>query len=178
MLRYSLLGLFLGVSLTAVFCAALAQPTDLWVRTALTLTVGILLAAMVAAIFGRGTSRPFAGGMAVVGMTLHVFVLPYDDFTMAPSSKLFSTSVLQWLFVATHGALPSDMAYPPGFRSISDVEEGDEAEARRIQAADHYAMYRRFMNIGNAAITIFASLVGGTFAVYCATRPRPASPMS
>jgi hypothetical protein len=102
MLRYSLLGLLIAVAMAGTFFAALAKPSALWMQTTATLTLTMLLAAAIMAIFTRGQLRAFSCGAVVVGMTMRFFVLPQESFAMEPS-KLLSSTVLTWSFEKLHG---------------------------------------------------------------------------
>jgi hypothetical protein len=67
MLRFSLAGLFAIVSISALGCAAVVNPTDLWRQVTVTLIVAALLAATVAVFFAADRLRGFTGGFAIAG---------------------------------------------------------------------------------------------------------------
>ena len=67
MLRFSLSVLLLVVFYAAVCCAAMANPTDLWRQTVVTLVVLTLLANSVGAVVVSGSERSFLTGFSVAG---------------------------------------------------------------------------------------------------------------
>ena len=90
--RFSLARLLCTISLVAVACAALAQPTPLWATITSSSAVAILFYAVLAAIYRSGAQRALWLGMAVVGWSYFVlFVTLGDDWPFA------SSVLLEWL---------------------------------------------------------------------------------
>jgi hypothetical protein len=176
MLRYSLLGLLIAVAIAAVFFAALARPSALWMQTTATLTLMMLLAAAIMALFARGQLRAFSCGAVVVGMTLRFFVLPQESFAMEPS-KLLSSTVLTWSFEKLHGGegvVDSGIIF-----HASDDGDLMAAPASPNEVSTVNTNRHRFMAIGNELLTVLTSFLGGVFALYCATRGRnPVAPLA
>jgi hypothetical protein len=83
--RYSLIGLLTTILVIAVFCAALANPSLAWTRTSISLLLVTLLAATLFAMFGRGSTRPFAGGLAVVGGVFFWFFFMINEANRPPN---------------------------------------------------------------------------------------------
>ncbi len=73
--RFSLAGLFGAVSFIAFAVAAIRFASPLWTAITMSLTVPILLAAVLGALFRLGESRAFWTGMAVFGWGYLVVVL-------------------------------------------------------------------------------------------------------
>jgi hypothetical protein len=76
MLKYSLFGLFLVVLIACFGFAAMAANSELSRQAMLTLTVALLIAANLAAIFRPPGKRAFAGGFAIAGWIY--FLLSFD----------------------------------------------------------------------------------------------------
>lgn len=90
--RFSLAGLLCAISLVAVACAALAQPTPLWATITSSSAVTILFYAVLAAIYRSGAQRALWLGMAIVGWSYFVLFV-----TLGDDSPFASSVLLEWL---------------------------------------------------------------------------------
>jgi hypothetical protein len=94
--RSSLLALFGFVTVVAVGCAALVNPTDIWAIAVVTSTVAILTFGVLAAIFGFGETRAFWSGFSIVGWGHIVLSLILDGTYLG--SHLATLRVLEAAF--------------------------------------------------------------------------------
>ncbi|MBW3598433.1 MAG: hypothetical protein KY475_14325 [Planctomycetes bacterium] len=101
MFRFSLAALLGLVSFAALGCAALANATDLWRESMVTLMLGLLLTATLAAIIWRGERRALATGFAVFGW---VYVLLVMIPAVNVRDDLLTEEALTWLYEFAHGA--------------------------------------------------------------------------
>lgn len=99
--RVSIAGLMGLVVLVSIAFAALRNPTTLWASIIFTLTVGLLSAAIVGAILGRGSPRATWIGFAVFGWVYMAFSfgpVPNSNGVKAPP---FATALV-YSFLKTY----------------------------------------------------------------------------
>ena len=118
-LRFSLKQLLILVALSAVACAALAQPGYWWHATIATAVVLASIGMLIAALVCDGPRRAFAVGWLVLTVGYLAVVLgPWTSTRLAP--QLLSTKGIARLESRWHGNQPS----PPLFGQIWD-SDGD-----------------------------------------------------
>ncbi len=101
--RVSILGLIAAVVACGVIFAALRSGSDYWLGVAYTMTVALLLAAVVMARYRRGASRAFWFGFAVFGWGM--FLLGTNPWeTRPPSAHVEVNSVMHHQSQPAHDA--------------------------------------------------------------------------
>ena len=119
-LRFSLKQLLILVALSAVACAALAQPGYWWHATITTAVVLATIAMLIAALVCDGRRRAFAVGWIVLTVGYLAIVLgPWTSTQLAP--QLLSTKGIANLEAKWHSNQPS----PPLFAPLMHDFDGD-----------------------------------------------------
>ncbi len=99
-LRFTLRGLFAVVTVAAIGCAALANPTDLWASVVLSGTLGLLIIALLVAVARRGAARVGANGFALCGCAyLGLILAPGAGTNIVPNlvtSKVLVEAESKW----------------------------------------------------------------------------------
>jgi hypothetical protein len=137
--RFSLFGLFVFVTLVAVGCAAICDPSPLWCATTLGLLLTSLLASLILVLYANKKSRPFWVGYAVVGW---LTVILHGAESIVESNRL--TPALPTTLVLELAADARPLTYS---------NRRPSAEARE-----------RFVDIGNALFSFTFAFLGGAFA--------------
>jgi hypothetical protein len=99
--QFSLRGMIYFVALFAMGCTALANASDLWLAITSTVTMFVLMWAIVVILFGDGPSRVFFQGFAVCGLgylSVIYFVLSNEN----GMGRIGTTWVLVQLLIATN----------------------------------------------------------------------------
>ena len=104
MLRFSLGSLFLALLYSSVACAALVNANGIWPQVAVTLTVAILLASTLAAIFAAQGRRVFAIGFSATGW-LYLLLVLSDVTNIRP--LLLTDAAMNRLYSVLHAGPPS-----------------------------------------------------------------------
>jgi hypothetical protein len=157
MFQFPLRALLLCVVAVAIGCAALVHPTDLWGRVVVTVTVVILIASALAAIFGQGSLRVSAGGFAVAGW-LH-FLLTFSPW-LDIREHLLTSQVLEILEKSIHGETgrtPATISFSPDGKRL--VTGSYDSTIRLWQLDTHNG---DFYNIGHALWTLIFGVFGDT----------------
>ena len=153
--RLSILGLIAGVVACGVAFAALRSGSDYWLSAFYTMTVALLLGAVVAARYRRGTGRAFWFGFAVFGWGGFLLTsnpwLPAGyslgrGFSWDLNRNLLSTKVIQFLVVRIR-------------MGTTDLDQIDEITANTI-------------GIVSLLLILAVAIGGGLFAVAMKKRAR------
>ncbi len=170
MFRFSLASLLLVVLFAAFGSAAVANPTNFWLQITVTLVVGTLLASTLAALFGRGAKRSFAGGFAIAGWLYFsltfsaVFNLRHD---------LLTGRAIDWLqVVILHGprSVQSVSFWSDGSWTAPGVRDGT-IRIWDVSALRPPDKVRCFQDIGHSLWTIVVGYVGGIAATWLGRSP-------
>jgi hypothetical protein len=167
--RYSLTRLLALIAVVAAFCAALANPSPAWAQAAVTLLIFVLLVATVAAMFSRGQTRAFAGGMVVLGTAFFALF-----FLINPPARPMNwlDSLVDMLRYAVLGSYqPVDM-----WDSISDFTPAELAADQEKWRAE--TRWFAFGTIAYVAITLLMGALGGLIALAFHIRANREKPQS
>jgi hypothetical protein len=184
-LRFSIRQLLIGTGFIAVGCVALRSASANWVAAMLGLTIVMLAAAVLCAVFRGRAERAFWIGFAVFGW-LYVVVLMYG-WSIAPNQsqgvrnpllpdRLATTRIAAWLHerlfpVTTHEipggvaeedpfAPPANFTPPPG-GSIAGYSYGATSTSVYVRQGPESA---EFINVAHALWTLVLALCGGWLA--------------
>ena len=113
--HFSLATLFGGVVVAGVFCAALAQPTETWAMAAISLSVALLLAALLKLLYSERSRRAFWAGFAIFAWGYLLAISLIWPLQGANDSLLITTALLRKLAVATLGEDPTLPLYATGY---------------------------------------------------------------
>jgi hypothetical protein len=168
-LKYSLFGLFLVVMVAAIGCAAIAGSNELWRQAMLTLTVGILITANLAAIFRPSGRRAFAGGFAIAGWLY--FLLAFDP-ALGLRNSLLTQRAAERLGAAIHEQ--------PSAQQIAKMNIW-EADTGRVVVGSGATFVptappanAAFHDIVHANWTLLIALIGGLVArLFAGRRAQP-----
>jgi len=175
MFRYSLAGFLLFVALIGVACAAIANPIELWRQIVATVVLVMLLLATLTAVFGRGSSSRFAGGLAVAGWL-------YFALTFLPMCNLRYCLLTEDAVQLLQVAVLDDETQPPRTIAVrtnnltfpdSDMGKVWLWDVSTTPAARE--KMGRFHDIGHGVWTILVGFLGGIFVVWL-RRSRGESP--
>jgi hypothetical protein len=154
--RVSMLGLVAAVVVCGVVLAALRSGSDYWLGVAYTMTVGMLLAAVVLARYRRGASRAFWFGFAVFGWGMFILGAnpwgnEFDDdrFGVNVNNNLLTSRLIQ----VTVGRIRM---------GTDDLRMIDEITAQTI-------------GIVHLLVVLAVASLGGLFAVFIKNRARKAA---
>lgn len=92
--RFSLAGLMAAVLIVAVACAALRFASELWASATLTITVGVLLTAILGVVLREGRIRAFWLGFSVFGWAY--LALAFGWFSTNFTQHLLTTKLLAY----------------------------------------------------------------------------------
>lgn len=93
--RISIAGLMLLVAVVALGVMGLKEGTELWASATFTLTVVILLGAILNAVHGHGSRRAFWGGFVLFGWIYLLWIFrPWSQQNQEPDVPPMLTSVL------------------------------------------------------------------------------------
>ena len=159
MLRYSMVTLLVVVSLLALFSAGFANPTMIFSRVIVSLTLFSLASCMIVAAVSR-SRRPFALGFALAGWTYHIFT--NSIFTLQESEFLVTEWAVDEFAEALHPDLEDIEPYPMGLGVGLSL---DEPDAKKL----------RFSRIGHSFFVFIFATIGG-LAACCLQRPSPPPP--
>jgi hypothetical protein len=179
-MRFSLATLVAAVFAMALALAALRYASPLWSSAVFSLTLGVLLVALVSTLFGQGPARAFSGGFAVFGWAYACVAFgPWFADRAPPLITVpILTRAFEWL--APHPVRVGDnvlvlwgsswwpctvldikngqyFIHYDGYNSTSD----EWVTTPRIKQHDP----RSFVQIGHSLCAITVGLLGGTLAV-------------
>jgi hypothetical protein len=179
MRRISIAGVLGVVAVFAVGLAALVQATDVWSGVVFTLTIGLLMASVLAVCL-RGWRSGAWLGFTVFGWG-YLLVGNISGLNLATQAWLLSDSVAEWVFSTSNAApVPPAVSHaqtPYGY------DETPEHTAFRIAAADYNSRLSQALMIGRLLWVLMFAGVGATV-VSVLARPRrtggiePADPKS
>ena len=106
----ALLGLAVFVALA---CAALLNASEWWLSATFTLTLAVLLVAVLASIFRRGSTRAFWIGFAVVGCVYLSLspAAPFSRLWLGGNFPLLTSNLSELAYSELH---PTGWVYAPG----------------------------------------------------------------
>jgi hypothetical protein len=171
--RYSLARLLVAVAFVAVFCAALARPSRGWAQAATSFTFLALLVAVVAALFSRGRSQAFAGGMLVFGAAFfYLFMMGGGNVY-----QHFPHSLVTWSRDAILGERPPSPDDPSKYATRAAFETAFVTAIEPIR--EYERKQRAYMEIAYSLIVLLFAIIGGYVGVFFHSRqerpiPKPA----
>ncbi len=141
-LRISVAGLMAVVLFLACGLAALRTPTTLWSRAVFSTSLGLLALAGLGALYGRGETRSFCGGFALVGGAYLAMALgPWLSEVAGP--RLLTTAVIEDLYhrlqyrpkeAYEHVWWSTESGFYAGF--ITSFDAGPAATHHEVQKLD------------------------------------------
>jgi hypothetical protein len=158
--RLSIAGM-LGFIAIAGFClAAMRSSSPLWTAVGTTLGLGILLTAVLGAVFLRGDSRAFASGFALFG-SVYLLLVNWDWIGAQIGRDL----------TAGLGDLVERVVFP-----VDPAKKSNYFNYETLQQRQH--RIGNFLQIGRLAFSLFFGLAGGLIAraMAASSRPRPGPP--
>ncbi|MBW3595727.1 MAG: hypothetical protein KY475_00465 [Planctomycetes bacterium] len=181
MFRFSMAALLALVSFAAVGCAALIKSNELWRQTTITLTIGVLLTATLAAIIGRADRRGVATGFALYGWAyiLLSFVSP-----LGLRDDLLTNKSVAWLYQMAHendSAVQASSPQPAIVYSLDGrlVVQGSgdavrlwDAASRQQIVAGSVVSYENFGDIGHSLWAIIVACLGAIAARFFSSSER------
>jgi hypothetical protein len=102
--RFSLFGLMAAIALVAIFCAAIAAGTVLWLQMVFICTLVVLLIAVLLACWERGPQRAVYIGFAVFGGIY--FLLALAPFFGGNTSALLPSNIMMDLIRSPNDTSP------------------------------------------------------------------------
>lgn len=176
MFCFSLAALLAFVSVAVVGRAALANANDLWRQTMVTLVLGVLLTATLAAIIGQDERRRLAAGFAVCGWT-------YLSLASVPSfglrHDLLTDKSVAWLYQVAHGSDEPQVGWSrQGVAFSSDGElivqgSGSTLRWSNLQlTSGSGATYENFADIGHSLWAMAVACLGAVAAHFLSSAPR------
>ena len=164
--RFSLMGLIGAVAFAAFACAALRYASELWASAALSVTVAVLLGAILGLLLARQESRAFWPGTVVFGWGYMLLVLgPGLATTVGPN--LLTSRLLTWLHprlvVATNPGpgVPSVVSSSSGSSSGGEYSLSYQMQVMRMSAG---SALEHFLLVGHSLLAILIALGGGVLA--------------
>ena len=164
--RFSLASLISAVLFIAVACAALRNASKLWASMIFTLTVCLLLGAILGVVFRGGDTRAFCLGFALLGwgylFLAFSHVINEDLNLRAP--PLLTSMMLGYM----HPKLAKSETIPgSGFRPEDFMDLGGPRTV-------FVPSWEHFHQVGHSLVTLLIALVGGGLARYLhASRRQP-----
>ena len=188
MFRFSLTALLGLVSFAALGCAALANATDLWRECMVTLMLGLLLTATLAAIIWRGERRALATGFAVFGWA---YMLLAFVSALGVRGDLLTDRLIARLYEVAQGSDQQQIeknyidevitlsgAGRVIFGAGSNLRVWDVTTGRPA-AGNNVPSYENFADIGHSLwATVIACLGAMVASLLSAGQRRPVEPIS
>jgi hypothetical protein len=189
-IRFTIASLLVVILVLGVGFAALRESSDLWESGLFTLTLGILLISILAAIHRTEKRRAFWLGFAVFGWI-------YLALTFMPSieSRLITTKVLAYLdskvpdrsIVHIKRVWDSWSSKPDqNNQSIGFVPQGNSGTSRTVPVAGKLSFMgsftgaasgstMTFIRIGHSFLTLIAAMMGGLLSQHLDAKERERS---
>jgi hypothetical protein len=188
--QFSMMGMLGLVAVVAVGCASLKYATVLWTSVAATVALGLLLAAVLGAVFLRGQDRGFAAGFALFGI-VYLMMVNWSAVGGQTGHGLTGglSDLAEWVHpepapppvVTAPTPLPPvggglttpmpDEVVPPRLLGPAVKVPANSAysPARRYEAAQkRYIRLGNFVSIGRYGLCLLFALVGGLTGRYFA----------
>ncbi len=163
-IRISIRGLIGLILIASLWIAALARATELWVTITDTLTLGLLLMAILGTFIHRGKSRCFWAGFALFGFT-HLF-LTHWAFGIQNSASGLTTGL--------HA--PANWVHPAPPVPPSSFPGGFSPSPAQIAEFQHRDVVRNFESIARHGLCPAFALASGLIGFYFASdTPRATS---
>jgi hypothetical protein len=173
--QVSLAGLLGLVAVAAVGLASLKYATVVWTSIAATLTLGLLLAAVLGAVFLRGKDRGFWAGFALFGIA-YLTMVNWSGVGGQTGHGL--TGGLSELAEWVHPEPPRTLAPAPGVRATPPENMAFWPSERYEEAQRRYIRLGNFVSIGRYALCLAFALVGGLVGRHFAAEGARASETS
>jgi hypothetical protein len=173
-LRISIAGLLGIVAVLAIWLAGMRSASSLWTTTAATVTLALLLTALLAAVLFDGTDRTFWAGFALFAWSYLLLVNwdwvggPFGHDLTAGLSDLADTIFPE---VPIVGAPRTGPGAPSSSPIISPAQSIALARAQQIRLGN-------FVQIGRMLLSLGFGLLGGSIARGLAERRRPPTPQA
>ena len=164
-IRFTLRHLLGSAALLALACGALRCPTHFCVSLTLSLALGVLVAALVAAAAFRGTRRAFWLSFAIAGWA-HLILALTPWFATGTSEILLSRYCLDQL------AHPLGYSMPAGYSTHEELLRHAVMEYGPGSPPDRYY---KFIVIGQSILTLFLATMGGLLGQYLCRLQRSRS---
>lgn len=178
--RFTLLSLMVLVAFSAVGLAALVNASELWASATFTVTVSVLLVAILGIVLPRReSSRAFCAGLTVVGWGYMLIVFspwfrPESNLGPAP---LLTTKLLEYLYdkvTEAPAVAGASKQFPRGSMAarIRALQRGSALRGALSTSRKH------FQQVGHSLLGLFFAFLGGLLARYLYTtqEAKPASP--
>jgi hypothetical protein len=153
--RFSVAGLMGTVAVIALGCVGLVSASTFWTSAAATITLGLLLGAVLGAVLLRGADQSFWLGFALFGI-VYLLLVDWDWFggqlghDLTSGLSDFAESIIPAPQVAT-----APIAPPLPFPSPAP------AAGRMEIIAAHSVKIGNFVQIGRMTLALLFALVGG-----------------
>jgi drug/metabolite transporter (DMT)-like permease len=183
--QFSIKALLGSVVFVALACTALLNASEWWASAACTVTLAVLLIAVLASVFRRGPRRAFWLGFAIFGWTYVLLTFwPASDPTFPCQRHVLTTRLSRWAYfgllplVRTPPAEPVPMAPFSGRSGGGDSYVRDEfrdratlvltpaAPAPPAPPRTYYPDYTPFLTIAEWLWTLLLAMLGGILARY------------
>jgi hypothetical protein len=184
--QFSIAALFGVTVFVALACTALLNASEWWGSATCTLTLVVLLVAVLLSVFRRGPSRAFWVGFAIFGWAYVLLIFwPAPDPLSTCQRHLLTTKLSNWAYfkllplVRTPPAEP--IPVPPVSRSSSGGPTFVIRDEWRVVGTPttpvaprmHYPDYASFVTIAEWLWTLVLAMLGGLMARYLyATREK------
>jgi hypothetical protein len=193
-LQFSIKALLCLTIFVAVACAALLNASELWASATCTVTLAVLLVAVLLSVFRRGPSRAFWLSFAVFGWAYVLLIFwPAPDPGLTCQRHLLTTKLSNWAYfkllplVRTPPPEPIPMAPVGNYSSgggrykftdkyvITVPNAAPAPPAPPAPPRTYYPDYTAFLTIAEWLWTLSLAMLGGVLARYFyATRERKA----
>lgn len=149
--RFSIRSMLIFVAVAALVCVSFTNATHFVASIVYTVTVIVLLAAVVGAIYRKGGARAFWVGVAIFGWG--AFALIFTEIAMT-RTEFVTPTLMKRLFEVVH----------------PNVGYDDPITGRRVDPN-----VSTFVNLGYAYTVLLLALIGGALSRWCfATRHQDA----
>lgn len=183
----ALLGL---AAFVAAACAALLNASEWWASATCTITLVVLLVAVLRSVFRRGPSRAFWLGFAIFGWAYVLLTFwPQSDPTSPCQRHLLTTKLSKWAYFELLPLVRTPPSEPIPLPPVPRTSGGGATVEFRDQVRDefrlawdsavpaapqtYYPDYTPFLSIAEWLWTLLLGMLGGILARYLyATRER------
>lgn len=159
--RFSIARMVVFVAVIGLGLAAIRSPTGGWLLVAELLTVNLLLASILGALFRKGSARPFWIGFLVFGWSFAVLLLVLSSYLVeasaqGPQEVLTITAALSEL---------ADFVHP-----FDENKQYASGEARNSAVYETRARAHMCFRICRMALILCMGVLGGVFGRFFASR--------
>jgi hypothetical protein len=177
--KISIAGMMLAVAVAALGVVGLKEGTDLWASATFTLTVMILLGAILNAWHGRGSRRAFWAGFVLFGWVYLLWIFrPWTNQRNQLDVPPVLTSVLLDV-VHEHIHVEPQYIPNPNFPSLPSPAPAVAYSASEMILKPGIVYWRgdieSYRQVGHCLAALLFGLVGGAWSVYTHARSGRAS---